>query len=157
MSQRDLLQTPKRSRPRWLIRLLAVLAILGPGLIAANAGNDAGGILTYASAGHLRPLLIENSHARFLDTERGMPLGIAPGDYSEAQVQLPPGSLLLFYSDGITEAANLNEEEYGIERLAEHFLQPEASAETILEDVRSFSAPATLNDDATVIVIRAGV
>ncbi|HUO40019.1 MAG TPA: divalent metal cation transporter [Mycobacterium sp.] len=33
------------------MRLLAVLAILGPGLIAANAGNDAGGILTYASAG----------------------------------------------------------------------------------------------------------
>jgi Mn2+/Fe2+ NRAMP family transporter len=34
-----------------VVRLLAVLAILGPGLIAANAGNDAGGILTYASAG----------------------------------------------------------------------------------------------------------
>jgi Mn2+/Fe2+ NRAMP family transporter len=40
-----------RSRGRWTTRLLAVLAILGPGLIAANAGNDAGGILTYASAG----------------------------------------------------------------------------------------------------------
>ena len=40
-----------RGRTRWLVRLLAVLAILGPGLIAANAGNDAGGILTYANAG----------------------------------------------------------------------------------------------------------
>jgi Mn2+/Fe2+ NRAMP family transporter len=37
--------------PRWLKRVLGLLAILGPGLIAANAGNDAGGILTYASAG----------------------------------------------------------------------------------------------------------
>ena len=37
--------------PRWLKRLFGLLAILGPGLIAANAGNDAGGILTYASAG----------------------------------------------------------------------------------------------------------
>jgi Mn2+/Fe2+ NRAMP family transporter len=37
--------------PRWLKRLLAILAVLGPGLISANAGNDAGGILTYASAG----------------------------------------------------------------------------------------------------------
>ena len=37
--------------PRWLKRVLGVLAILGPGLVAANAGNDAGGILTYASAG----------------------------------------------------------------------------------------------------------
>jgi NRAMP (natural resistance-associated macrophage protein)-like metal ion transporter len=35
----------------WVTRVLALLAVLGPGLIAANAGNDAGGILTYASAG----------------------------------------------------------------------------------------------------------
>jgi len=40
-----------RTPPRWIGRGLAFLAILGPGLIAANAGNDAGGILTYASAG----------------------------------------------------------------------------------------------------------
>ncbi|MGD0881454.1 MAG: divalent metal cation transporter [Acidimicrobiales bacterium] len=43
--------TESRVRKRWVVRLLAVLAVLGPGLIAANAGNDAGGILTYASAG----------------------------------------------------------------------------------------------------------
>jgi NRAMP (natural resistance-associated macrophage protein)-like metal ion transporter len=36
---------------RWRRRLLSVLAVAGPGLIAANAGNDAGGIATYASAG----------------------------------------------------------------------------------------------------------
>ncbi|MGZ4677047.1 MAG: NRAMP family divalent metal transporter [Acidimicrobiia bacterium] len=39
---------PKRRR---FLRFAAVIAILGPGLIAANAGNDAGGIVTYASAG----------------------------------------------------------------------------------------------------------
>ena len=38
-------------RHRWLVRIVAILAIFGPGLIAANAGNDAGGVLTYASAG----------------------------------------------------------------------------------------------------------
>src|SRR3954447_747749 len=43
--------TEKRGRRRWIARVLALLAILGPGVIAANAGNDAGGILTYASAG----------------------------------------------------------------------------------------------------------
>jgi Mn2+/Fe2+ NRAMP family transporter len=37
--------------PRWVKGLLGLLAILGPGLISANAGNDAGGIITYASAG----------------------------------------------------------------------------------------------------------
>ncbi|HMD56753.1 MAG TPA: divalent metal cation transporter [Solirubrobacteraceae bacterium] len=40
-----------RRPPHALKRVLGLLAILGPGLIAANAGNDAGGILTYASAG----------------------------------------------------------------------------------------------------------
>lgn len=44
-------QDKSRVRRRWLVRVLAVLAIFGPGLIAANAGNDAGGILTYASVG----------------------------------------------------------------------------------------------------------
>jgi sigma-B regulation protein RsbU (phosphoserine phosphatase) len=111
--------------------------------------------LTFSSAGHLRPLLIENSHARFLDTERGMPLGIGPGDYSEAQVQLPQGARLLFYSDGITEAANLEEDEYGAARLEKHFGQSEASAESILEDVRTFANGAGLHDDATVILVQA--
>ena len=37
--------------PRWLKALVGLAAILGPGLISANAGNDAGGIITYASAG----------------------------------------------------------------------------------------------------------
>src|SRR5947209_10400728 len=40
-----------RGRPRPRLRLLALLGFLGPGLIAANAGNDAGGIATYASDG----------------------------------------------------------------------------------------------------------
>jgi NRAMP (natural resistance-associated macrophage protein)-like metal ion transporter len=40
-----------RPRNRLAARLLALLAVLGPGLIAANAGNDAGGIATYASVG----------------------------------------------------------------------------------------------------------
>jgi phosphoserine phosphatase RsbU/P len=111
--------------------------------------------LTFSSAGHLRPLVIENSHARFLESERGMPLGIGPGDYSEAQVQLPQGSRLLFYSDGITEATDPEGDEYGAERLEKHFRQNEASAESILEDVRTFANGAGLHDDATVILVKA--
>ena len=41
----------KRQRRSWVVRILAILAVFGPGLIAANAGNDAGGVMTYASAG----------------------------------------------------------------------------------------------------------
>ena len=42
---------PRRWRSRRRNRVLAALAFLGPGLIAANAGNDAGGIATYSAVG----------------------------------------------------------------------------------------------------------
>ena len=111
--------------------------------------------LRFASAGHLRPLLIEDSEARFLETERGLPLGIGLGEYSEAEIHLSQGSRLLFYSDGITEATNPEGEEYGAERLEKHFRRSDASAESILEDVRTFGDGEGLHDDATVILVKA--
>ncbi|HYL11795.1 MAG TPA: PP2C family protein-serine/threonine phosphatase [Terriglobales bacterium] len=112
--------------------------------------------LTFASAGHLPPLLVDSSHTRFLNTETGLPLGLTFGSFSEAKIHLPENSKVLFYSDGITEAANAEEEEYGIARLQTHFAQAAACAESILQDVRSFAAPEPLRDDASVIVIKAG-
>jgi phosphoserine phosphatase RsbU/P len=110
--------------------------------------------LTLANAGHLRPLLVENGQVRFLESEKGMPLGLGFGDFSETEVALPEGSRLVFYSDGITEAVDPQDEEYGADRLAAHALCSEASSESILEDVRAFANGAGLQDDATVIFIR---
>src|SRR5881397_1339238 len=111
--------------------------------------------LTFANAGHLRPILVDDLGARSLDNERGMPLGLGFGSFSELKVNLPEHSRLVFYSDGITEAVNPADEEYGTARLQEHVLCREASEETILADVRSFANGAGLHDDATVIMIRA--
>jgi phosphoserine phosphatase RsbU/P len=111
--------------------------------------------LTFSSAGHLRPLLVDEQGARFLDSERGMPLGLGTGEFSESRVQLSKNSRLVFYSDGITEATGLSDEEYGAERMRDHVLQPEASAESILADVRVFANGQGLQDDATVIFVRA--
>lgn len=111
--------------------------------------------LTFANAGHLRPLLVDQEGARFLDTDRGMPLGLGFGSFSEVEVGLPERSRLVFYSDGITEAVNPAEEEYGQERLENHVLRPEACADSILQDVRSFADGAGLHDDATVIFVKA--
>ena len=111
--------------------------------------------LTFSSAGHLRPLLVDEQGARFLDSERGMPLGLGTGEFSESQVQLSKGSRLVFYSDGITEATGLSDEEYGAERMRDHVLQPGASADSILADVRTFANGEGLRDDATVIFVRA--
>jgi phosphoserine phosphatase RsbU/P len=110
--------------------------------------------LTLASAGHLQPLLIQGEKAQFLQTEVGLPLGLALGEYSEAEIQLEPGSHVVFYSDGITEATNPDEEEYGELRLKEHLLQPGTCAETLLADVRAFANGPGLHDDATVITVK---
>jgi sigma-B regulation protein RsbU (phosphoserine phosphatase) len=110
--------------------------------------------LTFANAGHLPPLLISGTSSRFLDVERGIPLGLGRGDFSEVEVKLPLGSRLLFYSDGITEAENPADEEYGLARLQEHFLRTDASAESLLDNVRSFADGAGLRDDASVILVK---
>jgi sigma-B regulation protein RsbU (phosphoserine phosphatase) len=110
--------------------------------------------LSFANAGHLHPLLVGSSGASFVTTDAGLPLGVASGEFSETTVRFPEGSRLVFYSDGITEAVNADGEEYGIDRLKRHFADPNASAESILEEVRSFSSPAPLHDDASVIVVK---
>ena len=111
--------------------------------------------LKFASAGHLPPLLVEGNNARLVPTEAGTPLGLAITRFSESEIQLPPGSRLVLYSDGITEASAFNDEEYGSERLREHALNPMASSESILTDVRHYVNGAGLQDDATVIFVRA--
>ena len=107
----------------------------------------------FANAGHLQPLLIDEQGEHFLDVERGLPLGLACGDYSETQISLSKGSRLIFYSDGITEAVDSQEEEYGLCRLVEHAVHPDASALTILDDVRSFANGSGVHDDATVVFV----
>ena len=109
--------------------------------------------VTFANAGHLQPLFIDESGEQFLEVERGLPLGLANGDYSETQVALSPGSKLIFYSDGITEATDRSGEEYGLGRLVEHAIQSEASALTIVDDVQSFANGAGVRDDATVVYL----
>jgi sigma-B regulation protein RsbU (phosphoserine phosphatase) len=113
-------------------------------------------ILTFANAGHLHPLFISDNGTQFLDTERGLPLGLSCGDYSETTVAMSPGSRLVFYSDGITEAVNEAEEEYGLERLARHVAQNGSSAVSIVDDVRAFANGAGVRDDASVVFVGVG-
>src|SRR5882762_2289883 len=110
--------------------------------------------LQFANAGHLPPVLVEASGARFLETEMGLPLGIRHGTYSETTVPLKEGAKIVLYSDGITEATNPDEEEYGAARLVAHLQQWDASMESLLQDVRTFANGAGLRDDATVVVVR---
>jgi len=109
--------------------------------------------ITIASAGHLRPLLI-NGHCSFLDVDTGLPLGLGASSYPEYTLKLTPGTQLLFYTDGITEAMNHVNEEFGPARLLEHFLQPEACVEGLIEEVGRFGHGSDRSDDATAVLIR---
>jgi len=112
--------------------------------------------VTFANAGHLHPLFMDDKGAHFLDTERGLPLGLSCGDYSESIVALSPGSRLVFYSDGITEAVNEAEEEYGLDRLARHVACHDASAVSVVDDVRTFTNGVGLRDDASLVFVGVG-
>ena len=71
------------------------------------------GTLTYANAGHLPPLLVDSTGARFLETEMGLPLGIRHGRFRRRRFRCAKKRGLRLYSDGITEATNQNDEESG--------------------------------------------
>jgi len=115
------------------------------------------GSVTFANAGHLHPLLVDNSGPRFVETEHGLPLGLSCGEYSQTTVALTAGSKLVFYSDGISEATNELEEEYGLDRLVQHVACPDASAISVLDDVRAFTKDVVLCDDASVVFVSVGV
>ncbi|MBV8116209.1 MAG: SpoIIE family protein phosphatase [Silvibacterium sp.] len=106
-----------------------------------------------ASAGHLRPLVI-NSHNSFLDVDPGLPLGLRASTYPETTLRLDPGTHLLLYTDGITEATNRQSEEYGAERLRDHFQRSDACINGLIEEVREFGKGSDYPDDATAVLIR---
>jgi phosphoserine phosphatase RsbU/P len=109
--------------------------------------------LTLASAGHLRPLVI-NHDCSFLDLDTGLPLGLGASVYPQCTITLTPGTQLLLYTDGITEAMDSTEEEYGPARLIEHFLQPGACVEGLIAEVQRFGSGSDRTDDATAVLIR---
>ncbi|MDP9267495.1 MAG: SpoIIE family protein phosphatase [Acidobacteriota bacterium] len=113
--------------------------------------------LTFANAGHPWPVFASanGSGTQALPTERGLPLGINESFYSEVDVELTPGSRLLFYSDGISEAENPAGDEYGQERIFAQLDREDVCADTLLEDIKRFAGGRAQHDDATVILIRA--
>jgi sigma-B regulation protein RsbU (phosphoserine phosphatase) len=108
--------------------------------------------LTFANAGHPWPLIREGASSRYIETESGLPLGVAESDFKEHAIAIPPASRVLFYSDGIVEAANKDREDYGSARLAQIIASPAISTERILQEVNEFAAGEP-RDDATVVLI----
>ena len=116
------------------------------------------GVLTYSNAGHLYPLLIRRSEVRHL-ARGGMLLGAIEGaSYEEERVQLEPGDLLLFFTDGLTEAEDSTGEPFGEDRLREAAIAVldlgcSDIVKHIHQTVVGFSG-ASLADDFTVVALK---
>lgn len=124
--------------------------------------NQENSVFKYVNAGHNPPLLFrKGKDDPELLEEGGLILGamstMAP--YTEQQITFASDDLLVFYTDGVTEAMNLDEtEEFGEERLIEsirkHRSKPaEEIQESIIQDVLAFS-DGKQYDDITLIVIK---
>jgi phosphoserine phosphatase RsbU/P len=109
--------------------------------------------ITFANAGHPWPLGGSTTH-EFLTTEAGFPLGMLESKYPERVIDLPVGGYFMIYSDGILEASNASAELYGTEHILAHMKSGTASAQSLLEDVRTFSGSALMSDDATIVMVR---
>ena len=115
------------------------------------------GTCDYASAGHLPALLTRDDGMVELDPT-GPLLGPLAGDWDTVRIDLTPGSVLVVYTDGITEARNAAKEEFGEERLmavvaaraGEH---PTQVVSTCLDTVHDFASGDAL-DDLTIVAAR---
>lgn len=126
-------------------------------LVCGRASGS--GEVELCNAGHLPPLLIRAGEVTPLEAT-GLPLGLFCRErYGVTSLKLDKDDSLLLYTDGLTEARDPLDGEYGSERLlrlagAYHNLAPKQLVEACLEDVTSFRSGAPRNDDLTVMAIR---
>jgi serine phosphatase RsbU (regulator of sigma subunit)/anti-sigma regulatory factor (Ser/Thr protein kinase) len=138
-------------------------------------GNDAGlsvsvfcalldiaaGTLAYVSAGHAPPA-IARGDGRFalLDAPRNPVAGVVEGaSYAGGEAQLSPGTALVLYSDGVTEAQAAGGETFGAARLLATLdgardRSPTALVEATTAAVERFAGDAPQSDDITVLALR---
>jgi sigma-B regulation protein RsbU (phosphoserine phosphatase) len=121
--------------------------------------NSTDGKLRYTNAGHVPPILVHDDGSIERLDEGGMMLGVFPDvQYRETEIEFRRGDRLVVVTDGITEAENSQEEQFGEERLLslvrEHRDLPSAQLQRLLLDkVGSFTG-GSLQDDATLMMVR---
>jgi sigma-B regulation protein RsbU (phosphoserine phosphatase) len=121
------------------------------------------GALRYVNAGHLPPLLVSRNggapEIRRLE-EGGPVLGLLPAaEYHHGTTQCRAGDLLVLYSDGVIEASDAADREFGMERFCEilrrNWRRPVGEVVSeVVGQVRAFLGEAQLQDDLTLLVVR---
>ncbi len=121
------------------------------------------GELVYVNAGHNPPLLRHDGQWTWLKKKCGLFMGVFDAaKYKTQTLTLTPGDQLFLYTDGVNEAFNLAEEQYGDERL-EAFLQenahmhPRTLIQEMRDELRTWAAGAEQSDDITMLALEYGV
>ena len=116
--------------------------------------------LSYANGGHNSPLVVHaDGSSELLPLTGGIALGIVPDlAYRQETVTLKPGDTVLFYTDGVTEAMNDAEEEFGLDTLRDQLHasppeDPEKATEMVFEAVNAFAGETPQSDDITCLVL----
>ena len=119
------------------------------------------GELVYVNAGHNPPLLLRRDDDQFrILTRTGMALGVdETSQFEQRAVQLDPGDLLVLYTDGITDATNAAEQEFGAGRLRQAIFEKRhvSALETVValnDALYQFVDTAPQFDDIAVVVLR---
>jgi sigma-B regulation protein RsbU (phosphoserine phosphatase) len=116
--------------------------------------------LAYTNAGHNPPMLVRASGEIETLEAGGLPVGLMPGSaYESAAVDVRPGDVLVLYTDGVSEAADTGNEEYGTERLERlaregAALEPGELLDRVYDDVFAFSAGMPQGDDITMMILK---
>lgn len=114
--------------------------------------------VTLVNAGH-PPLLRRrgNSVDAIGKENAGFPLGVIDQPYESVSIQIEPGDALILYTDGLTDARNAEREFFGLERLMglmrQAPLDAEAIGQSILGDIRRFTAGRPQSDDVTLTCV----
>ena len=118
------------------------------------------GAFTYANGGHNPPLHVRaDGSSVILQLTGGIALGVAPEfTFAEGAIELAPGDSAVLYTDGVTEAINATDEEFGMERLHEVFAErPGVNAregnDAIFDSVTKFTGETPQFDDITCLVL----
>ena len=117
---------------------------------------------SYVNAGHNSPLIVRKSAAdcQVFRLETGGPvIGLVQQYYQQDSVSLEAGDLVVLFTDGVSEAMNARNEEWGEDRLIEvaktwHRLPALEVMTRILSAVEAFAAGAPQYDDMTLVVLR---
>jgi sigma-B regulation protein RsbU (phosphoserine phosphatase) len=127
-------------------------------LFYAELQYDSGSV-RYVNAGHNPALAIHGDRIDRLGAS-SVPLGMLEGSkYEEVSLNLDPGDTLLIYSDGVTEAENIESEEFGIDRLEAlapqiRNVDPETAGHLILTEIDHFLDGLRPADDLSMVIVR---